>query len=357
MLEREDHVELAARGVGDPPGQVDRRARHLTDGQQVPRGQADLTVHLGEELLEAGAVRHRCVRRPEGGAGRHRAVGQGGVAREEVDDVHPEAVDTTVDPPAHHGVDGPPHVGVLPVEVGLLAREQVQVVLAARLVELPGRPGEDRLPVRRLRAGGPGLVPGPRRSPPVPVALGRARVTGLDEPRVLVGGVVDDQVHHQPDAVRVAPRDERVEVGQRAEERVDVLVVADVVAVVVHRGAVDRRQPEHVDAEPGEVVEVRGDAGEVADAVAVAVGERARVHLVDHGGSPPARGPGVGAERRLGAAHRGRHGSSRGGRVGIHPVASAAGIPSWVLRWLPAATTSAPSSGMGAGSRGGQGSP
>ena len=75
-----------------------------------------------------------------------RAVRQRGVLGDHVDDVHPEAVDAPVEPPAHHRVDRLADLGVLPVEVGLLAGEQVQVVLAGRLVELPGRTGEERAP-------------------------------------------------------------------------------------------------------------------------------------------------------------------------------------------------------------------
>ena len=40
------------------------------------------------------------------------------------------------------------------------------------------------------------------------------------------------------------------------------------------------------------MVEPVDEAGQVADPVAVAVGERARVDLVDHGGAPPVVGPG-----------------------------------------------------------------
>jgi len=50
---------------------------------------------------------------------------------------------------------------------------------------------------------------------------------------VLVGGVVHHQVHHQLHAAGVQRGDELVEVGEGAEHRVDVAVVADVVAVVV----------------------------------------------------------------------------------------------------------------------------
>ena len=81
--------------------------------------------------------------------------------------------------------------------------------------------------------------------------------------------------------------EQRVEVGERAEERVDVAVVGDVVAGVGLRRHVERGEPDRVDAEFGEVVEVLGDTRQVADAVAVGVGERARVDLVDHGVPPP----------------------------------------------------------------------
>ena len=80
-----------------------------------------------------------------------------------------------------------------------------------------------------------------------------------------------------------------VEVAQRAEDRVDVAVVGDVVAGILLRGSLERAQPQRIDAELDEVVEVRGDAGQVADAVAGAVGERAGVDLIDDGGAPPLR--------------------------------------------------------------------
>jgi hypothetical protein len=119
---------------------------------------------------------------------------------------------------------------------------------------------------------------------PLRVVAARAR---LDEPRVLVGGVVDHQVHHQLHAAVVDRGQQRVEVGQRAERRLDVLVVADVVAGVVLRRPVDRGQPDDVDAQLGQVVEPAGDAGQVADPVTVRVGEAARVDLVDDCALPP----------------------------------------------------------------------
>ncbi len=112
------------------------------------------------------------------------------------------------------------------------------------------------------------------------------------EPGVLVGGVVGDQVDHHPDAAGVRLGDQPVEVVEGAEDGVDVGVVGDVVAEVGHRRRVERRQPDGVHPQrPGgavvQVVEPGRDPGQVAHAVAVRVGEAARVDLVDDPVPPP----------------------------------------------------------------------
>ena len=84
---------------------------------------------------------------------------------------------------------------------------------------------------------------------------------------MLVARVIDDEVHDDLDAARVQRRDHLVEILERAEERVDVLVVADVVAVVILRALVEGREPHDVHAELGEMVDPLQDAAQVADAV------------------------------------------------------------------------------------------
>ena len=106
---------------------------------------------------------------------------------------------------------------------------------------------------------------------------------------MLVAGVVDDEIHDQTHAAGVEPLDEGIEVLQGAEEGVDVLVVGDVVAVVVLRGAVDGAEPHDVDPELVEVVQSAGQAGDVTDPVTIGVGEGAGVDLVDDGAAPPVR--------------------------------------------------------------------
>ena len=202
---------------------------------------------------------------------------------ERLRDVDPEAVDAAVEPEAQdllerlrHGVD-------VPVEVGLLGGEEVEVVLAARLVAGPGRPAEDRRPAVRRTAVETGAKDVTR---PVRMVAARERV---HEPRVLVRGVVRDDVDQHPEAERVRVGEQLVEIGERPELRVDVHVVRDVVAVVGAGRGVEGRQPDTVDTQVAEVREPRADPRQITDAVPVGVGEAPNVDLVDDGVAPPRR--------------------------------------------------------------------
>ena len=95
-----------------------------------------------------------------------------------------------------------------------------------------------------------------------------------------VAGVVRDEIEEDVDPVLARGGDQRVEVGERSQVRVDVDVVGDVVAPVRVRRRHDRVEPDPVDAEPREIVEPVGEARQVAR-------ERARVHLVEDALAPP----------------------------------------------------------------------
>ena len=251
-------------------------------------------------------------------------VGQRRVLGDDVDGVHAEPVDAAVEPPAHHGVERRADLGVLPVEVGLLR---------ARRGGGSTRPSPRRAPTPgRRRSTTSSSAPRRARRPDAPAAVGatstsrasgRPRRARLDEPGVLVGGVVDHEVHDEPHAPRVQPVDQRVEVGQGAEQRVDAAVVAHVVAVVVLRRRVHRREPHDVDPQALEVVEVLRDAREVADAVTVGVGEAARVHLVDDGPLPPRLAGRAGRGRRRGEGRRCGDGQTVRPAAGRSPVGAA----------------------------------
>ena len=272
---------VAAVDIRDDPVQVEQV--HLTDEHPVV-----VLVHHRAQPPQPLVDRRLPVL--EGHRLAFDEVAQLRILGELLDDVDAKAVDTAVQPEAHHVVHRGLDVGVVPVEVGLLGEERVQVPLLRRLVVRPRATHrlERRAPVVRLVA------------PHVPVALRVvARGPRLDEPRVLVGAVVGDEVDDDLDVARVRALEQHVEVAQGPEERIDVAIVRYVVAEVGHRRAVERRQPHGLDAQRLEVIEVLGDPAQVADAVAIRVRERAWIDLVDRAALPP------------GSVHmRGRH---RGG--------------------------------------------
>ena len=250
----------------------------------------DVAVHLLKIFVAMRAVG------VDGGDVLHligRDVGEGLVFGDERDDVHAEAVDAFVEPELHEVVDFVADLGVVPVEVGLLHGEVVQVVFVGRGIFLPGGAEEEGWVVvgRELGSVGTGLAG----TPDVVVAIGIVfGFAALDEPAVFVAGVVDDEVDDEAHVALLDAFEQGVEVVHGAELFHDLAVVADVVAVVGVGRVVVGAEPDDVDAEVLQVVELGGDAGEVADSVAVGVFEGAGVDLVDDGFFPPFLGVAVG---------------------------------------------------------------
>src|SRR6185369_4033191 len=125
-----------------------------------------------------------------------------------------------------------------------------------------------------------------------------------------------------------------------------VAIVAHVVAEILHRRRIERRDPQRVHAEPDEIFEAAAYPFEITDAVAVGVEEAARIDLVEHRRLPPrcarrriARAPGFAAFqsflhfRRLGH-HRGYRRITRAAspvRIGGAPVSWNLGdLAGWV---------------------------
>lgn len=184
---------------------------------------------------------------------------------EEGHGIHAETRDAQLHPEADDLRDLVADLRVGDVQIGLVPVERVQEVLLGLLVVLP-----DRIFLARedhVRCIGGSLI-----GPDVEVAVGRgAAAAGGDEPRMPVGGVVDDEVDDHADAAIPRHPDDLHEIAVGPQPRVDAVEVADVVPVVAVGGRVNRHQPQARDAEVGEIVDALGQTLEVTDAVPVRI--------------------------------------------------------------------------------------
>ena len=124
--------------------------------------------------------------------------------------------------------------------------------------------------------------------PDIPVAVGRvAAASSALKPRVLVGGVVDDQVGDHPHAAVARCADEFDEVPVAAQPLVHPVEIGDVVAVVTVGGRVVRHQPHAGHTQTLQVVDALDQSAEVAVAVTVTGLVGRHVKAIDDGGLPP----------------------------------------------------------------------
>ncbi len=159
----------------------------------------------------------------------------------------------------------------------------MQVVLTRLLIPGPGTASKGAHPVVRRPAISFGIAPD------IPVAPETfPRTAAFEKPCVTVGGVVGHKIEDDPQAARVSFFQQPVEVSQGAENRIHVTVVGDVVAEVLHRGRVERTDPDRVHTQPLEVVKPGENSRQITDPVAIAVLKTAGIDLVDNSLLPPA---------------------------------------------------------------------
>ena len=114
-----------------------------------------------------------------------------------------------------------------------------------------------------------------------------AAVAAVGEPGMQVRGMRQHQINHDLQVQLMRPRDQRIEIRHRAELRVDVAVIADIISEILHGRAEERRNPHRIGAKRGDMVKPLGNAPQVARAIARRVLIAARVDLIDDPALPP----------------------------------------------------------------------
>jgi len=116
----------------------------------------------------------------------------------------------------------------------------------------------------------------------------RAILPALLKPRMVGRCVRPHLVDDDFQLALVRSLQQRPEIIERPEHRIDIAIVRDVVSEIPHRALEEGRQPHAVHAQRLYMIKLRRNALEVADPVPIQVEERARIDLVHHRAAPPA---------------------------------------------------------------------
>ena len=95
------------------------------------------------------------------------------------------------------------------------------------------------------------------------------------------------QVHNQLHTSFVNPRQQSFKILHSAELIHDIPVVGNIIAIVVIRGFVTGRQPDHINAQFLQIVQLTDDPGQISDPVSVGIHKAAGVDLIYHRLFPP----------------------------------------------------------------------
>ena len=181
--------------------------------------------------------------------------------------VEPKAVDSHVEPEPHNLEHRLNDLRIVEVQIRLMTEEAMPVVRLGH--RIPG-------PIRSFRIGEDDaraeifLI---RVAPYIKIALRRARgrVARSLKPRMLIRGMVDDQFgdHLEAEAVRLLQHVAKI--VERAELRMHVLVIGNVIAVVFERRGVEGHQPDGIDAQVPDVLELGSQTLEISNAIGIGV--------------------------------------------------------------------------------------
>ena len=206
------------------------------------------------------------------------------VVNVEVHGIKTEPVNTQLQPEACRIQNSLLHFFAMEVQIRLGAQEVVQVVLATTAIPLPCRTTKDGQPVVRRR---PISL---RISPHIPVRLTVGLIApAFNKPLMLIRGVRDHQIDQHTNALAMRFGNQLFKVVQRAEHWINVFIIRNVIAKVIHRRLHERRNPDRISTKIRDVIQLLGNSWKVTNAITVAISERPRIDLINDCAPPPIR--------------------------------------------------------------------
>ena len=207
------------------------------------------------------------------------------VLPQDVDNVAPEPRHALAQPEPEDILHLLQHRRIVVVEVRLTFRKQMQIILTPLRVKFPAVLPKEPCPVVRQTSVRHTVLP------VVVIRIFTGPVPALPEPVVLRRGVVDDQIHNDPDAPLLRLADEPFHVLHGAVLRIDLPVIADIVPVVRVWGLINRTEPDSPHPQLLQVVQPADDARDIPDPVPVGVLKASGIDLVDDRVLPPFHQP------------------------------------------------------------------
>ena len=148
---------------------------------------------------------------------------------DQADDIHAKTIHALFQPPAHHIIDLRSYIRVIPVQIRLLFRENMQIIHIGRLIILPCASAEPGSPVIRLFSVF-SLFPDVKITVRVFPAL-----SALHKPCMFIGCMVDHEIHDDTDVAHMRFRQKPVKILHASEFFHDLSVITDIISVIVIR--------------------------------------------------------------------------------------------------------------------------
>ncbi|SBL41070.1 Uncharacterised protein [Klebsiella oxytoca] len=273
MVEVKGHREFAAVERRIFLAMFKRGGGHFAHRHQISRGE-DIAAHLLQKFVRSRTVGIKAAAIASG-------IGREGlVFGDNIDHVEAQAVDAAIGPKFADFFQLCAHGRVFPVQIRLLNGVQMQIVLLAFGVPLPGVAAKLRLPV--VRRGGRLAV-----APDIELAIRTLFAERFPEPGMLGRSVVQHHIQHDTNSSRLRLSHQLVEIVQRAVGGVDSGIVGHIVAVIHLRRDIERRQPDSVNAKLLQIVEAGGDTAQIAGTGAGRILETLRIDLINNAVLPP----------------------------------------------------------------------
>ena len=195
----------------------------------------------------------------------------------QIDYVHTESVDSFIQPPVDQFVDFLPHFRIIPVQIRLSSAEQMVIIFLCLLIIFPHRTAEKGL-----------LICDRTILPDIIIVIFAAFVfSSLTKPFMFIASMIHYQIHDQTDSSFMKSVQKLFKLLHGAKQRIDLIIITDIIAIVIHRGFIDGCHPDNVNSQFLQVIYFFQNTAKISHSVSVAVLKTHGIDLIYNCFFPP----------------------------------------------------------------------